>query len=744
MKVTKFKFLYVLFILAVLPGNASAQKLWDSSGYPDETGFQERISPMLKRIAALDFGKRSQATSRCPDTGLPVKAWAVEGEKVISPYTGRKYIQGPTGYFGPKARNAQGEIIAFSGDPLKYDLPPATAALLINQETERAKAFLSIPGNLRQQYHFACKNWARFYPLLADEMGDDWKNKFYQWVGSYSESRRPSDGGNEWLNLSKDHNLVGEPGEILGGNTIDGGTENHKTMWRTSALLYAQLFPDTARISGYNTGEAEKLTKKMLVEYMKRILHTGNGEYDSQVYYPHSIEGFLNLYDFSPDPQTRLLAKCLLDYYFATYGLKVIDGTIAGAQKRGYLAQEKLSEMEIMQWAFFNSTSRDMSNAHTQIQQTTTTYRPNKIIHDITTKNIALPFEARMSRPFYHMDHPHAFAETFYCSHSFAMGNIQMTIVDNPNQQMVWSLVTKGTHGPLCFSGGHPMRRSTSGHSPYTQTMQSKGTLMLITAPTKLIPDADTLIAPLHSKIVRANLWHLPSGEQGKDFELKNRQKYGRKNLKAVTPLQGSSAKDYEDFWNNNQGSACSWFYYPFQLNPVKKEGIWLIEANELFVAVIPLTETSQNIAPPNNLVNEMKGSAANFFNNYHLLHFPGEVSGYIVETGEKSDYQSLEDFHTSLVRKMEIDKTQLSNNRKISYRTLTGDQLVMQYIPEMLRCKAVINGKDINWDNLTNGAVYESPFLKVKDGRMEISNGKEGYAVEIKNDNPVWEMIIK
>jgi hypothetical protein len=734
----------ILFIFTgiIFSEKSGAQNSWDCSTYPDEAGFQQRISPMLKRIAALDFGKRSLAISKCPDTGLPVRIWAVEGETIISPYTGRTYIQGPTGYFGPKARNEKGEIIAFGGDPLKYDLPPATAALLLNQEVDRAKAFLGIPGNLRQQYHFACKNWARFYPLLADEMGDKWKNKFYGWVGSYSESRRPSDGGNEWLDLSKNHNLVGEPGELLGGNTIDGGTENHKTMWRTSALLYAQLFPDSAKISGYSTKEAEKLTKEMLVDYAKRILQTGNGEYDSQVYYPHSIEGFLNLYDFSPDEETRQLAKFLLDYYFATYGLKVIDGTIAGAQKRGYLAQNKPGEMEIMQWAFFNHTSRKMDDVHTQIQQTTTSYRPNKMIGDITTKNIPLPFEAKMSRPFYHMDRAHAFAETFYCSKSYAMGNIQMTIVDNPNQQMVWSLVAEGTDGPLCFSGGHPMRKSTSGHSPYTQTLHSKGTLILLTAPTKNIPGADTLIAPLHSKIVRANLWHLPAGEQGKDFETRNRQKYGRKELFPLKKLKGNSANSYQTFFEENQGSASSWFYYPNSLQPKNENGTWIFEANETYVAVIPLTEKSFVVAPPQKVQNKIKGSAGKFFRDYNLLVFPGEISGFIVETAEKSEFESSDDFLQSIHSKTVINTSDLSEKISLAYQSIAGDKMEMKYQPEGLRCEAVINGKKINWDNFTGGAVYDSPFVKVKNGKMEVSNGMQGYSVKFEGNMPIWKKI--
>lgn len=734
---------YILIqIFILLSCTVFSQNSWDCSTYPDEGGFQKRVQPMLERIAARDFGQRSLAESKCPDTGLPVKIWAVKGETVISPYTGRAYIQGETGYFGPKKRNENGEIIAFGGDPLKYDLPPATASLLLNKDVERAKAFLSIPGNLRQQYHFACKNWARFYPLLAEEMGDEWKRDFYYRVGKYAESRRPSDGNREWLPLSKAHNLIGEPGELLGGNTKDGGTENHKTMWRTSALLYAQLFPDTAKISGYTTTETEKLVKPMLVDYMKRILQTGNGEYDSQVYYPHSIPGFLNLYDFSPDEETRMLAKFILDYYLLTYGLKVIDGTIAGPQKRGYLANEEPGEMETLLWMYFNNTSRNMNDAAALIHQATTTYLPNQIICDIVNKNLSLPFEGKMSRPFYHMDYAHAFAETFYCSDSYALGNMQMTIVDNPNQQMVWSLVAEGTDGPLCFSGGHPMRASTSGHSPYTQTVQSKGTLALLTAPTKILENADTLVAPNYSKITRPNLWHLPGSEQGKNFEIKNRQKYGRAPLKPLKPLKNNTAKAYESFFEENQGSASSWLYYSKNLHPENVDGKWFFEANNTFVAVIPLGEESFLVHPGKQVVDAMSRKAQRFFSNYSLLVVPGEISGFLLEADEKSGYKNMEDFIQAVQLKTQIDTSKLNQELLLKVQTLQNDKIEMQYIPEGLRCQAKINGKKQNWDKHTKGAVYDTPFVKVKDGKMVVTNGEQGYSVEFEGDSPIWKKL--
>ncbi|HLP24108.1 MAG TPA: hypothetical protein VK477_00420, partial [Acidobacteriota bacterium] len=103
----------VAFVSAAEPPSPSDSR----PSYPDEPGYQHRLTGMLERIAAEGFAQRVRATSRCPDTGLPVYALAVEGEEVISPYTGRRYRQGPTGYFGPKARGEDGQITAFGGDP---------------------------------------------------------------------------------------------------------------------------------------------------------------------------------------------------------------------------------------------------------------------------------------------------------------------------------------------------------------------------------------------------------------------------------------------------------------------------------------------------------------------------------------------------------------------------------------------------------------------------------------------------
>jgi hypothetical protein len=718
---------------------AFAQNPWEADTYPDEAGFKMRMEPMLHRIADQGFGIRSLAISKCPDTGLPVKTWAVEGETIISPYSGRAFLQGPTGYFGPKARNEKGEIIAFGGDPLKYDLSPAATTLMLNPGDAKAQAFLSIPGNMRQQYHFACSNWARAYPLIGDQFSQQWKSEFFHWISVYEENRRPSDGEREFSHISHPHNLVGQEGELLGGNPFDGGTENHKTMWRTSALLYSQLMPDSATISGYPVQDAERITKEMLRDYLKKLLYVGNGEYDSEVYYPYTIKSFMNLYDFSPDPETKELAKFALDFFFATYGVKVVDGAIAGAQKRGYLADPEPDMMDVMQWAFFNNTSRNMGDVITTMHQATTTYRPNEIIWNITRKNVDVPFEASMSRPFYHMDYPHAFAETFYCSRNFAMGNMQMTIVDNPNQQMVWSVVANGTDGPLCFSGGHPLRGSTSGHSPYTQTLHSKGALILFTAPTKPVRADTASIAQTYKNTPRNNLWIMPKSEQPENFEISHRQKYGVDALHGVHPPEEMTAAEIVRFWKESIGSASSWFYFPRKVNPVLKNDNYFLETESVFIAVLPLSKSSFVVNPSDEIVAQLPANGGKgFFSGYGLIAFPGQQSGYVVEVVEKKDFKSMEDFAIQLKRKARL-KVSNAEPFIINFHSMYGDKFEMQYQAGGLRCKGIINGEVQDWDRHTDGATYSSPYVTVKEGMMQVSDGRQSYVVDFTGEHPVW-----
>lgn len=711
-----FGFLFGLFIIS-----ASAQKPWECQTYPDENGFTQRTAGMLQQIASQGFGKRSLANSRCPDTGLPVKTWAVKGDTIISPYTGRKYVQGNTGYFGPKARDAQGRILAFGGDPLKYDLPPATATLLLDPENQPAKAFLTIPGNLRQQYHFAAKNWVRFYGLLGSTMPPQWHKAFQEAIANYAEKRRPSDGDREHAPLSHAHNLVGEPNHLLGGNKKDGGTENHKTMWRTSALLYAQLFPENSKISGYTTKQAEEMTTKMIRQYIRRTFEVGNGEYDSQIYYPHSIAAFLNLFDFSPKPRTRLLAKTILDYYLATYGLKVIDGTIAGAQKRGYLATSQPNEMERYLYALTGATCRPMTPKKrvASIHLATTSYRPNRIIFNILTKNIQLPFEAQIARPFYHADKKNAFQESFFCSESYALGNVAMTLVDNPNQQTVWSLVAKGTQQPLCFGGQQPYRLNPAGHSQYSQSVHKKSALIVMSAPTGEKP------------------------QRKLTYEEKSRFQNAAAPLAKLEMPKKITAENLNRFFEKARLSAATWFFLPRCLPAqqiVEKNGKIFIHANETFLVLIPFSKNYHWLDAPEQILAEIgTKDKAKILNEFRVLIFPGKISGFILDSGEKNKYKTMGNFIAQVEKHTQTDFSRLSQ-KQVSYTSLKADRITMRYVDTGLRAQAEINGKALDYANWAGGGVYQSPYIEVKDGVFSLNDGREGYRVDFRGETPVYQ----
>ncbi len=706
----------ILFIVAVFPRSSTfAQEPQTVASYPDEAGYQRRVAPLMQAIAAQSFGEKSKASSVCPDTGLPVLSWALEGETIISPYTGKTYLQGETGYFGPKARGDNGQITRFGGDPLKHDLPPATARLLLHPDDKITMAYLSIPGNLNQQYHFAAKNWARFYPMLGGEMGGEWQAAFRKAVANYGEKHRPSDGYRQYAPLSVVHNLVGESGELLGGNQKDGGTENHKTMWRTSGLLYAQLFPADSQISGYPAEETKEKISFFLKDYLRKMLTTSNGEYDSQIYYPHSIEAFLNLYDFSPDPETRALAKLVLDYYLATYALKVYDGALAGAQKRGSSAINYPGEMNQMLHNWFGTSYQaEDGKLHASLHQITSSYRPNRLIYNILHKTFETPFEAKIARPLYHMDVPNAFQEYFYGSKNFGLGSVYLTRVDNPNQQVSWSLVVKGDFGPMTFGGLQPYHRSPGGYSPYTQTLQYRNTILVASAPTTM-----------------------------SDGEITAEQASRQKSL-ARQPLH-TLVKPTSDalgtFFQKAQYQAATWLFVPRQVKQiVERNNKIFIDAGTAYLVVSPSSPDYYWLEGEKDEIDSatLLDKRAATLHHHCVLVVPGAFSAYALEVSESAAFNSLDDYiNATLENKgLQVD----SKAQKLQYQSVSGDLLDLHYQPEGLRSKGNINGKALNFENWADGGAYQSPYVQIGNGKMTLTDGKESYTVDYSNLVPVYQ----
>ena len=709
---------------------------WSVASFADEAGYQRRISGMIERIARQPFLERSMAVSRCPDTGLTVRTWALEGEAVISPYTGRTYRQGPTGYFGPKSRDAEGRIATFGGDPLKYALTPATAVMMLAPPdplrrsspaewpdaayTTSVEAYLSIPGNLRQQYHFAAVNWVRFLGLAGSRMSPDWHGRFQDAVAIYSENRRPSDGAiREYQPLPRTETLIGVEGELLGG----GGTENHKTMWRSAGLLYAQLFPQGSRISDTPQDEAIRLTSGMLTDYVRQLLTLGNGEYDSSTYYPYSFRAFANLFDYSPDPATRAWSQAALDYYFATYGLKVFNGVHTGPQRRGWVDGHSLSDMDahLHAWVPDTSVPVDYSRFITTLHQATSSYRPNRVISNLIAKRLPLPFEYQAAHPDYAMIRRNQHPSYGYVSSSYAMASVQIDKVNNSAQQTTWSLNVRGPRGSLVFGGGQPRWAHPEGHSPYDQWLQKRGALLFLSGNT----------VPKEGQ---------PNPERYTPGRLEGPKGYSRQAAfsgpldPATAPVGPLAPKELQTYFDRSRTTAATWLFLPKDpaaiVQPIDASDRIVIEAPDTWVIITPISASGGPF-----WVESAGGSeataASRLLEHYRLLVMPGFPAGFAIEALERSQFAAVPPARAASLSLVGTTAT---------YRSHAGDHLVLDYQPTELRPRGIINAEPVDWSTWADGGVYESPYLKIKDGRMWVSDGREAYTMEFTGALPVWQ----
>jgi hypothetical protein len=719
------RFAFSFLLPLTFSGVTAATADGPANAYADEAGFRERSRGLLERIARQPYGERSLSPSVCPDTGLPVRVWAVEGEEIISPYTGRRYRQGPTGYFGPKARDADGRISAFGGDPLKFDLPPVTARLLMDPTDARARAFLAIPGNLSQQYHFATSHWARLQGLLGDRLGEEFQGAFRRAVAGYADFRRPSDGAREHAPLEAPFTLVGRPEEHLGG----GGTENHKIMFRTSALLFAQTFPPGSLISGRSPEDTRAIAGGALRDFARRLFVIGNGEYQSTTYFPHSLQALLNLHDFSPDPESRALARATIDYYLAVYALKVFNGVHTGPKRRGWVEGDRLGEMDTLLWLWAGGAPRyttvpvDPADAHVSLHQLTTRYRPDPAIVALAAKQVPLPFEAELSHPDYGMREAGRHLETFYCSTSFALGSVQLDGVNNSGQQTTWSLNVRGTRGSLIFGGGQPRWLSPEGHSPYDQWVQKRGALLFMTGPTEAPPG--TTASPTLERI----------------DQLEGPRGYTRLTafsgpLLPADPPEANDLPGLRRYFDGSRSSAATWLWVPRDAKVHAQGNRFVFEAPETWIVVTPLVAGAFWIDPdPTALAADTGGRhPLQRLRDYRVLVVPGTVAGFALEAVERADAPTL----AALAGRGRLSL----EGRTARYTSISGDRLELRYQPAALRPDALVNGERLIDRPWAGGGHYAGGPLSIRDGVLRLRTAAGGFDLDFRGESPRWTIV--
>ena len=323
------------------------------------------------------------------------------------------------------------------GDPGKYLPGQAMAKLLLDPEDSEAHKYQNDLRSAEEHYHFAAVNWARFLPIFGEHV-------------LTPETRQRLSRAAFTYDRYKNH----------------AGTDNHRTMWWTSANVLPHYLQGDGGLARQNKSDSLETAKRDLHAYVKGLYYAGQGEWDSNIYLMFTMNGLMNIYDFSPDPEARLLAKAGLDLLAASYAQKYTNGIFAGPHQRGFPQNPYKSIADQSGFLWWGSSSditpQDARNWFYSMHAITSSWRPNEIItHIAKRQGLPLPLEQRNSKANYWHGQgippkPGASHESVYITDSLTMGSLWN---QHASQHSRFSIVTDD--GSV-FTGGHPR---TSDHT---------------------------------------------------------------------------------------------------------------------------------------------------------------------------------------------------------------------------------------------------------------------------------------
>lgn len=550
---------------------------------------------------------------------------------------------------------------ATSNDPGKRVPAHAGCKLLLDSLDSDAIEIMNDDRSPKEHYHFAAVNWARFLPIFSDILTEETYNEFSERAGSY-------------------HNYV-----------YPGGTENHKTMSFTSGLVLAH-YTKIGALSDLSKEDALKTLKPLLKKYVKGLYSAGQGEWDSATYLIFDINGMLNIYDFSPDEECRLLAKAALDWFFSGYALKYTDGVYCGPIKRGFAKSAAQSKTDESGWLWWGTESgwfpKDMSYHYVTFHSLLTGYRPNQVICHIAKKQLPnLPFEQRNSKPNYWFGSnltptPHQFKESVYVTNHYTMGSIWEGYVADLTK---FQLVVEGPRGGLVFTGGNPIRLNPWSDPPkYEVRIEEDGAGMY---------DQSCQVGPVY-----LSMSHIPDLD-----ELHEEHQYSFFNL--PTDTQAVS-------------------------HPVLYHGWYFVQADSAFLALHPVVNDTNQIEYISQYVPRNQAYSTRRF------YFYGKQVGYILQLGDMDTYGSIQDFMDEVTERCIVDTSEFSDQSKLTFTSLEGKRITLKYNMRQDHGDVWINGEAVDF---SDWEIYEGPVLRQYNNSLHVSDGVNGFEIDFSGDLPVY-----
>ncbi len=582
------------------------------------------------------------------------------------------------------------------GDPHKYVLPVIIAEIALDPTDQSAlnayRRLMVVDKNKgdRGLYHFAAYLRARLYCQFRDKL----------------------------------------PKDVVASNAYDakhfyhimtrGGTENHGFMHRTSAYVFSQYVKNPAT----REGRDPRWVRNWLIGQAKRWYNIGTGEYDSSTYYPFTTGGWSNVYDFAEDPAMRDTGRAALDWLSVAMANKYFHGCYlcpeargfakeaVGAVKRDEPAKTKSgvefqyategTHTDWLNWLWFGGSVKPMHmdsgsvavDEHAIVTLALSKYRPHRIVHNIATKNVKLPYEARGSHPQYYggPDDDGNFPggnkdqDYLYFADEFAMGTLYSsergvrvsgTILP---QTTMFKVLLKDTDDVRVFgaSNGFHGHFPLEGRSPFDQYHQKR--------------DAAINVCYVNPKVL--------------DNDPQQRARLKDRSILGMSQAVGK---------------------------PVEEGGWYFWQVNRAFIAARPLNGKAAWQSDEQVMHKTPKRPSG-----FRWLVSPGSLGGWVIQLGQQPQYQSLQAFRRAVLDNCKLDLSDFNEQeRTVRFTNLHGDEL-------KLRHTGGPGGKPDAWTNgkaliYKDWPVFESPYIKQEAGSgiLQVNDGNEMLTIDFTGDRP-------
>jgi len=550
------------------------------------------------------------------------------------------------------------------------------------------------------------------------------------------------------------------------------GTENHISMSKTSAYLYAQLANEKYGTVFTDAADKMKMMKQWIMRWSKRIFITGTGEFNSAIYQAYNIIGWLNLYDFAKDTAVKKAAHAVLDYYAVEMALHYAQGMSGGSDLRGQNCTRSFTgSYAYLAWLWFDDSplplradnlevGRSNNEMIQSVHAATSNYRPPLAAVVLAAKKFSSPAMYYGSKPGYVLSPPGLIKQTLYVGKAYLLGAGYFPYSgwgSGNNQVVSWKLISRvdsGEDKSAQFVSGigvqSPLDKNFSGgnkRSPYDQLVHYKNVLIQLTM---LPSNAGSQQQQVN---VLFDAWR-------KDWATDFAKRFPTDSFKlAHNPIHLQQMD-----LSVNQSSIC--FANTGKISSIIDQQILFVELEKTWLAIRSLSRD----APAN-----FKLSNGDEMKYVTVSAEAGKLIGFVIEVASKTDYVDFENFRQRIIQYSKLNNHLVDSQHTISYQSLGGDLIEAAYqsngsfteplfdfgygiTKPMLHLAAPplqqpvwpvgeghgrlarwrVNGKLVNLQS--DWPVYEGPSVSVGKGKLVLKNGgKILYAIDYTHNIPVF-----